>query len=249
MYNILIVEDDKWQRDAIVSTLNSYREKLQIWCAGTSEEAMQILRKTEISIFLLDVELSGVGAASIASKGYTNHTEDDGIALGINIRKIFQYRYTPILYLTAYPERISEALNDAGCFRYILKPYTGDQLLKALDQAIHSPLVHELAFSFKSFWGGTIEMEESSILYFRSGIQHRIEIHTESGVYETIDFTLEQLDGILGDDFFRVHRSYLVNLSQITGYRKADRIIYCHEDPIPLGRKQKKAFEEKTGRG
>ena len=47
MYNILIVEDDKWQRDAIVSTLNSYREKLQIWCAGTSEEAMQVLRKTE----------------------------------------------------------------------------------------------------------------------------------------------------------------------------------------------------------
>ena len=72
MYNILVVDDDKEIVKAIEIYLN--REGYKIFKAYNGKEALEIVKKEEIHLVLLDImmpELDGMSVASIIRKDNT----------------------------------------------------------------------------------------------------------------------------------------------------------------------------------
>lgn len=68
-------------------------------------------------------------------------------------------------------------------------------------------------------FGESVEIDVSDILYLESekGVSHGITYHTMNGSEITILGTLDAEEKRLGEDFLRVHRSFLVAKKQILG--------------------------------
>ena len=84
-------------------------------------------------------------------------------------------------------------------------------------------------------------LDQADILYIESRAK-KVEIHTV-GVPECIEIyaTMEELEGQLGEGFYRCHRAYIVNMAHITGYSK-DSVSLTNGDQVYLAKKKYNEF-------
>ena len=136
MYNILICDDEK----DIVSALRIYLsgEDYRIFEAGNGLEALEVVRREEIHLILMDVmtELgsSGLDAAEEIKKKYYAVNCDLAVdvakkakAEGVKLREISN---APILMLTAKSESGDKVLGlNIGADDYITKPFDPAEVL------------------------------------------------------------------------------------------------------------------------
>ena len=101
MKNILIVEDDDVQREALCHIIKETNNTFSIHTASNYNEAAKIYEQIDIDLFLLDVDLS------------SSNSEKNGIEIGINLRTIKKYLQTPVIYITGIPEKLHSYLKHA----------------------------------------------------------------------------------------------------------------------------------------
>lgn len=97
MFTVLILEDDYEQQKAVSKIINEHYKDWQIFIAGTYKEACNLTSTKCFDLFLLDIELKHENE---------NDLDCDGLDFGKYIRSIEHYLYTPIVYMTALPDRI-----------------------------------------------------------------------------------------------------------------------------------------------
>ena len=80
-------------------------------------------------------------------------------------------------------------------------------------------------------------LNQVDILYIESRAK-KVGIHT-IGAKESIEIyaTMEELDGQLGEDFYRCHRAYIVNMAHITEYGK-DSVTLTNGDTVYVAKKK-----------
>jgi CheY-like chemotaxis protein len=114
---ILAVDDDPIILDLLKGSLTAH-DQYELMCSASAEQALQTVAAETVPIdcFLLDIMLPGV----------------DGIELCDRIRKLRQYRTTPIIMITASrdPELMGRAF-EAGATDFISKPLDGVELQPA----------------------------------------------------------------------------------------------------------------------
>lgn len=113
--NILMVEDDELNIKMVSSFL---KEKFEIESARSGEEAIKRLLEKKFDIILMDIGLK---------------KEMSGIEVTQKLRKMTEYKVTPIVALTAYAlSGDKQRILDAGCSHYLSKPFTKHQLINLL---------------------------------------------------------------------------------------------------------------------
>lgn len=114
--NILMVEDDELNIKMVSSFL---KEKFEIESARSGEEAIKRLLEKKFDIILMDIGLK---------------KEMSGIEVTQKLRKMTEYKVTPIVALTAYAlSGDKQRILDAGCSHYLSKPFTKHQLINLLE--------------------------------------------------------------------------------------------------------------------
>ena len=84
-------------------------------------------------------------------------------------------------------------------------------------------------------------LNQADILYIES-IRRKVEIHTVGNKdHITIYATMDELGEQLGDEFYRCHRAYLVNMAHIAEYG-SDSITLANGDRIYLAKKKYGGF-------
>ncbi|MFT6676500.1 MAG: DNA-binding response OmpR family regulator [Sulfitobacter sp.] len=118
---ILAVDDDPIILDLLKGSLTAH-DQYELMCSASAEQALQTVAAETVPIdcFLLDIMLPGV----------------DGIELCDRIRKLRQYRTTPIIMITASrdPELMGRAF-EAGATDFISKPLDGVELGARINSA------------------------------------------------------------------------------------------------------------------
>lgn len=121
MYSVLIVDDEQPVIESITFMLEKYRPELAIaGTAGSGREAISKAVETKPDIILIDIKMPGI----------------DGLTALREIRRRVP-SVTPII-TTAY-ERfdIAQAAFELGVQNYILKPFTREKLIGAVDAAVN----------------------------------------------------------------------------------------------------------------
>ena len=116
MHNILICDDD---RD-IVKALRIYLStgEYRIFEAFTGQEAVDLVRREEIHLILMDIMMPVL----------------DGIAAA---ERIAAQRICPVVILTAFSQReLVERARDAGAMAYLLKPFSRSDLAPTVEMAM-----------------------------------------------------------------------------------------------------------------
>jgi DNA-binding NtrC family response regulator len=125
MSKILVVDDKEMMRDSVATTLS--RKGHAAITAPSGKAALEKIASRRVDAVITDLQMP----------------EMDGLELIAEIRKIDEQ--LPVIFMTAYGTvDTAVAAMKQGAYDYITKPFSGDELLVAVERAIeHGKLLRE----------------------------------------------------------------------------------------------------------
>ncbi len=187
-------------------------------------KALEILKKTEIDLMFLDIRMPAIS--------------------GIDFLKML--RNPPkVIITTAYREYALDGY-DLDIVDYLLKPITFDRFFKAIERYLRTsdlsaPLsspatsVESSSISVKSGYKN-IRINTDDILYIES-LKDYVKIVT-TGDTVAAKYRISDMENELSaKGFLRIHRSFIVNLKQISAYTASD--VEIGKTELPIGESYK----------
>lgn len=163
-------------------------------------------------ILLLDIQMQGLDGVSLARQVRAGNKE------------------AQIIFITGYMEYIADGY-DVEALNYLLKPVTAQKLTAVLDRAVEKLAQVEKAI-FIQQGGENIRIPLYEIRYLEVMHNH-VTIH--AGIKYKVKKTLAALEEELDQNFFRVGRSFIVNLRYVRKSTKTE--VYLADGiTIPLSR-------------
>jgi len=221
---VLIVEDNPITAQDLEEILTE-NGMVVVGTARTANQAINKARDQKPDILIMDIKLDG---------------EKDGIAA---VQDIYKTDYYPVIYLTANTDRehIEKAYSTSPA-AFLSKPFD------------HKDLVHaiELAFvnHYKHVFNASDLPEMNKSIFLKQGDKYEkilikdIQLIKADGSYSSvvtenqnysITLNLQGLaDKIKNPLFFRLHRSYIVNLKCITGFD--NNHVFIGDQTIPYSK-------------
>lgn len=218
-YRIAICDDGQNQIEYITSIVASWSAHEGHGCEiRTFASAEAFLFEYEedkaYDILLLDVEMKNI----------------NGIELAKRIRK--DNNRAEIIFITSHFEFVGEGY-EVDALHYLIKPISAEKLTQVLTKAAEKISVEPPSVVI-SCEGETVKLYEADIRYVESFL-HYIVIHTKDKEYK-IKENISVFENRVSDDFYRVHRSYLVSLKHITRISRTSVNIGNTELPLSRGK-------------
>lgn len=212
--NAIIVEDEAKSREILSNYLSKYCPNVSIKGeAANIDEALELIRKTDLDLVFLDVEMPFGNAFDLLEKVGAIDFE--------------------IIFVTAYDHYAIEALNAHASY-YLMKPISIEQLIKAVDyvtalkekeDALHNQVLVSKSKKVNGkitipLQNGFEVLEIANILYCKADDNYT-EIYLGNNTKKLVSKTLKHIEEQLKDaNFARVHKSYLVNVNEVVKYNK-----------------------------
>lgn len=246
---VLIVEDDPLQSADLEEGLLDLGYEV-IGIADCEDEVESILSEIRPDIIFMDIELAG---------------DLDGVDLAININQQFP---VPIIYLTdCHDDRTVKRASRLNVGIYLSKPILNYQILDInIKQArqqfemIHGNnskeeekdedivLNEEITPDFiliRTSTGKKERLDLSEVLYFSANGSYCNTFIKDKPIY-TFTKNLSSIQPVLPSNFFRVHRSYIINLHYLKSMEDNELILTDGEKPIPIGSSYLKELRKKV---
>ena len=162
----------------------------------------------EIDLLFLDIELT------------TDRSGLDGMALARKIREQVTEIQPVIIFVTGYERYVFDAF-DVGAFQYLLKPVNEEKFAQVFARAVAQ------IGTTKEKLGRVLTLQSANTsrtvpldsIYYIESSNHKVELHLKNGEFACYA-KIGDLELELQDQFFRIHKGYLVNLSYVAGYSK-----------------------------
>ncbi len=197
-YKIAVVDDVAADRETISDMVNRWAEtsgnRVTISPFPSAESFLFDLEDhPDYSILLLDVEMRDLSGIDLAKRLRADRSRAE------------------IVFITSHFEFIAEGY-EVDALHYLVKPVAQEKLFAVLDKAAER-LAVEPASLVVSCEGETVKLLERDILYAEA-FAHYLEVHTRSRVYRLHE-NISTFAAKLSPDFYRPHRSYLINLQVV----------------------------------
>ena len=164
-------------------------------------------------LLLLDVEMPGT----------------DGVTLAKTVRQ--ENEAVQIVFITGYSDYISEGY-EVAALHYLMKPVKEEKLRSVLDRAAEKITKNERVLHFEA--GGEMVRVPIYQIRYADVLGNYVTVHARTDV--TVKMTLGELEKQLDERFYRVGRSALVNLTQISRVTKTEiRLSDGTAIPLPRG--------------
>lgn len=230
MIQILIVEDELIIAEDVKNSLIKKGFDV-LGIAMDYDEAISILKLNKPDLILLDVNLNSV---------------KDGIDLANTIN---EYYVIPFIFTTSYSDSSTlERAKKTNPINYLVKPFKEEQLIAAIEIALHKlaqiensetnfntkasdAFIIKNALFIKEKFSYT-KLILKDILWIKSDGNY-LEIKTNTKD-ELVRASLSNFIEKLTHEFFRTHKSYIVNLNYITKIETNN--VYINNVKIPLSK-------------
>lgn len=199
----LIVDDELYSRDELKHLLQEFPSINIVGEAESGESAVMKSLQLQPDVVFLDVEMPKMNGMAAA-------------------KALMELKKVPlIVFATAYPQFAAEAFR-YDAIDYLLKPYDEDQLQETI-QRIEKKLVNndegetgkrsgKLPVEAE---GEIFYLDPADILYIYRD-EKVTKLITKTGEFETKTPLKDLESRLVAFDFFRIHKSYLVNLSYVS---------------------------------
>jgi DNA-binding LytR/AlgR family response regulator len=232
--NILVTEDESIVRKDIERCLGNLGYNV-VASADNGEDAISLAMKHKPDLALMDIMIKG---------------DMNGIAAAEEIKRNMDI---PVVFLTAYADE--STLNDAKMAEphgYILKPFKDVDIQTAIEMALHKHgKEREIKQETDFLRSLTEHKEDSDVIFvknrsrlvrvrnedllFVEALKDYVVVHPKEESY-TIHSTMKDVETkLVGSDFLRVHRSFIVNIEAIESIKYAMISIKGMDKEIPVG--------------
>ena len=210
-------------RDIFGETLQSFK------CTNTLQEALEFIETNPLDLVLLDLNLNG----------------DNGFdLLGTAVSKSFH-----TIIISAHKDQAITAF-EHGVLDFVPKPFDQDRLAQAFYRvnSREGAINNRTKFLAIKKRGRVALVSVEDVLYIK-GAGAYTELFLRGGKKELHDKSLEKLTLLLSPSFERIHKSYLVKMSEISKILLESGSKYQAElqngERIPIGRTKYKDLKAK----
>ena len=168
--------------------------------------------ESDYDILLLDIEMGAM----------------DGVTMAKQLRK--ENDTVQIIFITGYSDYISEGY-EVAALHYLVKPVKKEKLFSVLDRAAEKLMRNERVLNFEV--GGEMVRVPIYQIRYAEVFGNYVTVHAASDIH--IKMTLGEIEKQLDDRFYRVGRSAVVNLTQISRVTRTE-IVLADGTAIPLPR-------------
>lgn len=237
MIQVLVVEDNNYERQRLVQILITNIGNVKIYEAERAAKVVEIIKKHNIDLFLMDIELPDISGLKLAKK----------------IRQISKYEFTYIVFITTHGYLQLEAFKKIHCYDFIQKPYENKEVINIVNKLTRGIVKNkkntildreEIRFKLKSC---VLRIYVDEILFIESQGRNCL-IHTKNKQYEVSNHNMNKMMSILPDHcFMQTHKSYIVNIKNIKEVDKRERNSWSvyfdnYEIPAFVGNTYKEHF-------
>lgn len=191
---IIVVDDEQLALKRVERLLRTLGYS-DITTFSDAAKALEAIEQTHFDVALLDI----------------NMPQSNGIELGYEMR--YLRADLAIIYQTAHEEHALKAF-DIGAVGYLVKPFGGDELAATMQRIRQSVSVeHDMRFLSKNGESYYL-LKPDEVFYIQADLSEVI-LRSKEGFSYYSEKISELEQRLIAHDFFRVHRSYLINLNKI----------------------------------
>lgn len=208
---VLIVDDEPLALDRLERLLRILGVR-EIYRAENAYQAKDLLvSNPDIQVVFLDIKMPGKDGLEFAK---------ELIPLREDLMVVMQ---------TAYEEYALSAYK-SGAIAYLVKPYTAEELGKLLNRLLSYKgevariMVYDRNQNLKS-------LPVSEVYYIKAELKHSL-CRTKEGLWKCIKGIGELEERLKKMGFFRIHKSYLVNLAKVSRIEHAEmgKLLFYFDD-------------------
>ena len=223
MIHIAICDDEKHMSDQIRAMASDFfRKKNREIRLRTFLSGEELLNdEGQIDILFLDIQMKGM----------------DGLETARKLRA-GQFRGF-LIFITVLKEMVFQSF-EVQAYDYLVKPVDEKQFGKTMERLYASMQnTSEDSLLVQKGYEGRIIREDEIV--FCEVIDRKIYLNLVSG--EVVDYyeRIENLETKLGSHFFRCHRSYLINLKHLKGYKNGTACMDNGKE-VPVSRLRSREF-------
>lgn len=219
IYKIAICDDSKEDTGYVAGFLKKWSAErqmaVQAECFPSAESFLfQYAEDKNYDILLLDIEMGQI----------------DGVTMARQIRR--DNETVQIVFITGYSEYIAEGY-EVAALHYLLKPVNKEKLFAVLDRAVEKLRRSERCLTL-ALSGEMVRIPLHEIRYLDVQ-QNYVTVHGKEDY--TVKKSLGEFEKLLDEEFFRLGRGGIVNLSYISRVTKTD--VYLKDGsvlPLPRGK-------------
>lgn len=219
IYKIAICDDSKEDTGYVAGLLKKWSAQRQMAVQAESFPSaesflFQYAEDKNYDILLLDIEMEQM----------------DGVTMARQIRR--DNETVQIVFITGYSEYIAEGY-EVAALHYLLKPVNEEKLFAVLDRAVEKLRRSERCLTL-ALSGEMVRIPLHEIRYLDVQ-QNYVTVHGKEDY--TVKKSLGEFEKLLDEEFFRLGRGGIVNLSYISRVTKTD--VYLKDGsvlPLPRGK-------------
>ena len=223
MIRIAICDDEKHMSDHIRAMASDFFRKknreIQLRTFSSGEELLNY--DGQIDILFLDIQMNGMDGLETARK--------------LRAGKFRGF----LIFITVLKEMVFQSF-EVQAYDYLVKPVDEKQFGKTMER-LYASMQNASEDSLLVQQGYERRIVPKDEIVFCEVIDRKIYLNLASG--EVVDYyeRIENLETKLGSHFFRCHRSYLINLKHLKGYKNGTAYM-DNDKEIPVSRLRSREF-------
>lgn len=206
----IVIDDEPLARELIINYLKNQDRIEVIAEAENGFEALKLIHDLNPDLIFLDIQMPKIN--------------------GFELLEVIDQK-PAVIFTTAFDQYAIRAF-EMNAIDYLLKPFSKDRLFQAIDKVIkltpadnrknlqkveeYLNTVNKKLERIVVRQGSKIHVIALEKIWFIEAEDDYVLIHTESGKFLK-DKTMKYFEEHLPDEFIRIHRSYIVNIAQISG--------------------------------
>ena len=203
-YKIAICDDLESDRDYLKDLLNKWAinnsHLLNIDTFSSAESFLFHYEEAkDYDILLLDIEMGLMDGVSMAKK---IRQDNDAVQ---------------IIFITGYSDYIAEGY-EVNALHYLMKPVKEEKLFSVLERAIEKISKNDVVLNMETA-NGMVRVPIYQIR-FAEVFGNYVTIHANDEV--VVKMTLNEIEKLLDERFYRVRRSVIVNLNEVSRVTKTE---------------------------
>lgn len=195
--NCIIVDDEYPSIKELSHFISNFSSIKILNQFDDSIKALEYLQTHNVDVVFLDINMPKL----------------DGLTLS---RVVSTLKAKPLLvFITAYSDYAVSAF-EVAAFDYILKPYSESRIVDMLKR-LESSTVSKAAINKITLWkNDKLYVINISDIYYCEAAEHDVNVYTKTEQFIVSSSISDFYKKLSSENFFRCHRSYIVNLNKIT---------------------------------